>query len=333
MSTWKLDAFWALSFVAPSCSRWVRLAAVVLRQQKHLGSMICQEMKDETENEDQEVLDTIWLNPRGKSILPFISMDWLICTMKLRRPFFWGGSLSCPQCWWSRKSKVLITRCRSSCGFLPRQLPQCEQRRRWCHYDDFVSACGVWFVGITLGLLQSWVSFDFSKIFGLELVLSIGCVESFPGRHVAWVGVSFLGGCLLNRTGMPRLWICHDLIKLIKYEVQLLPLAIPRTCRASAAIRGFKLSPVAHRDRTGADVSSVVKVRDGRRGQAYRHSWDSVTCHDFLLILWQLRMHRNATFFKAIFLAKSHKNQTIFQFSCWCVVHFLSLNWLSFGKA
>lgn len=91
MSTWKLDAFWALSFVAPSCSRWVRLAAVVLRQQKHLGSMICQEMKDE--NEDQEVLDKIWLNPRGKSI-PFISMDWLICTMKLRRTFSVGGGVT-----------------------------------------------------------------------------------------------------------------------------------------------------------------------------------------------------------------------------------------------
>lgn len=151
MSTWKLDTFWALSFVAPSCSRWVRLAAVVLRQQKHLGSMICQEMKDE--NEDREVLDKI---QEGKA--SFLSYQWI----GWFAPWSWGVhfwlvgvSLSCPQCWWSRKSKVLITRCRSSYGFLPRQLPQCEQRRRWCHYDDFVSACDVWFVGITLGLIHT----------------------------------------------------------------------------------------------------------------------------------------------------------------------------------
>lgn len=48
-------------------------------------------------------------------------------------------------------------------------------------------------------------------------------------------------------------------------------------------------------------------------------------------ILWlaNMSMHRNATLFKAKSLANSHKHQTILPAG----VHFLSLNWLSFGKA
>ena len=251
---------------------------------------------------NEEVLDKNQVG--GASLLSYQWIGWFA-------PWSWGVSLSCPQCWWSRKSEVLIIRCRSSWGFLPRQLPQCEQRRRWCHYDDFDRFCfSLWrlicwdHIGANAVLGFVWFFQD-----GLELGLSMSCVESFPGRHAAWVGVSFLGGCLLNRTCQGC--GCSASATFRCFASNSADDTLHYTCRFSAAIRGFKLSLVAHRDRTGADVSSVVKVRDGRRGQAYRHSWDSVTCHDFGYFL--ATEHASKCYlFKVNFVVKSHEKYVDF---------------------